>query len=124
MRMKLALAVAALSLAPAVAFAQAGAGAVAGAAAGAVVGGPVGAVIGAGIGAAAGATIDPRVRTYVIERHDPSVTISGDVVVGKPLPPDVVLTPVPDYGDYAYAVVNNRHVVVDARTGTVVDVYD
>jgi hypothetical protein len=124
MRIKLVLAAAALSLTPAFAFAQAGAGAVAGAAAGAVVGGPVGAVVGAGIGAAAGATLDPRLRTYVIERHEPSIAITGDVVVGERLPPDVVLYPVPDYDDYSYAIVNNRHIVVDARTGTVVDIID
>jgi len=43
-------------------------------------------------------------------------------VVGKPIPRDVVLMPVPEDTRYSYAVVNNQRVIVDPRTHTVVQI--
>jgi hypothetical protein len=103
-------------------------GAVGGAVTGAIVGGPIGAAVGGIVGAAAGTAIDPppeRVVTYV--RQQPvqqSVVVQDRVVVGQPIPQQVVLTPVPESPSYAYAVVNQQRVIVDPRTHTVVQVVE
>lgn len=104
-------------------------GAAGGAVTGAVVGGPVGAVVGGAVGAIAGTAIDPppaRVVQYVEQQPMPAerVRVEQEVVVGKPLPRQVVLTPVADDPTYAYAVVNERRVIVDPRTYTVVQVVE
>jgi hypothetical protein len=99
-------------------------GAAGGAVTGAIVGGPVGAAVGGVVGLAAGAALDPppqRVVTYVEQQPlQQSVVIEQPLVVGKPIPRDVVLMPVPEDNRYAYAVVNNQRVIVDPRTHTVV----
>ena len=128
--------VAALTLTPAVAFAQsqpsggavggATSGAAAGAVGGAVVGGPVGAVVGgvggAVVGAIVGDAAQPRFRTYVVEQQVPSYTYAEPVAVGTVLPEEgVVYHRLPaEYGPqatrYNYTVVNDRTVIVDPRT--------
>jgi len=40
------------------------------------------------------------------------------------LPDTVVLRPVPRYTEYRYAVVNDRRVIVDARTHRIVKIID
>lgn len=102
-------------------------GAAGGAVTGAIVGGPVGAAVGGVVGAIAGTAIDPppqRVVTYVQQQPVPveTVTIQQPVVVGKAIPREVVLTPVPEAPEYAYAVVNQQRVIVDPNTYTVVQV--
>jgi hypothetical protein len=102
-------------------------GAIGGATAGAVVGGPVGAVAGGVAGAAVGCAINPpsdQVKEYIIHEHHPSVTVTGEVTVGHELPPNVEIYDVPQSKTYAYAVVNDRHVVVDPRTRRVITIYD
>ncbi|MGK9055191.1 DUF1236 domain-containing protein [Neorhizobium sp. CSC1952] len=103
-------------------------GAVGGAVTGAIVGGPVGAAVGGIVGAAAGTAIDPppeRVVTYVREQPiQQSVVVRERVVVGQPIPQQVVLTPVPEAPTYAYAVVNEQRVIVDPQTHTVVQIID
>lgn len=102
-------------------------GAAGGAVTGAIVGGPVGAAVGGVVGAVAGTAIDPppqRVVTYVEEAPMPSapVVVEEKVVVGKPLPQTVVVTPIPDQPKYSYAIVNKQRVIVDPQTRTVVQV--
>lgn len=122
------LSAAALGMMSTAALAEDGAitGAAGGAVTGAIVGGPVGAAVGGVVGLAAGAALDPppqRVVTYVEEQPvQQSVVIKEPVVVGKPIPRDVVLMPVPEDTRYAYAVVNNQRVIVDPRTHTVVQI--
>ena len=104
-------------------------GAAGGAITGAIVGGPVGAAVGGVAGGVAGAAIDPPPReviTYVEEQPMPpsTVVVQDPVVVGKPLPSTVELVPVPDNPNYAYTVVNNRHVIVEPRTHRVVQIID
>lgn len=123
---------AAVSL-PAYAFAQSGAasGAATGAVGGAIVGGPVGAVVGAGVGAVAGGIADdqrPRFRQYVTTEKRPSYAYKEKVVVGAKLPSSgVTYYDVPkDYGvtKYRYTVVNERPVLVDPGTHTIVQVIE
>jgi len=105
-----------------------------GAAAGAAVGGPVGAAVGAAVGGTVGAAGDvahavlapppPPVITYVEHEDVPSVTVEKEVVVGRPLPPDVTVHVIPQHRQYAYAVVNHRRVIVDPRTNTVVKIIE
>lgn len=101
-------------------------GAAGGAVTGAIVGGPVGAAVGGVVGLAAGAAIDAppqRVVTYVEQQPLPqSVIIEQPLVVGKPIPRNVVLMPIPEDTRYAYAVVNNQRVIVDPQTYTVVQI--
>ncbi len=102
-------------------------GAAGGAVTGAIVGGPAGAAVGGAVGAVAGAVLDPpppKVVTYVEQQPVPAnpVIIEEVVEVGRPLPKSVVLTPVPEDPTYAYAVVNERRVIVDPKTYTVVQV--
>lgn len=104
-------------------------GAAGGAVTGAIVGGPIGAAVGGIVGAAAGTAIDPppeRVITYVREQPVPAqpVVVEREVVIGQPLPQTVVLTPVPEAPEYAYTYVNERRVIVDPNTYTVVQVID
>lgn len=103
-------------------------GAAGGAITGAIVGGPIGAAVGGIAGAALGTAIDPppqEVVTYVREQPAPQpVVVERQIVVGKPIPETVVLTPVPDNRSYAYAVVNEQRVIVDPKTHTVVQILD
>lgn len=98
-----------------------------GAVTGAIVGGPAGAIVGGAVGAIAGAALDPpprKVVTYVEQQPMPTdtVVIEQAIEVGKPLPKTVVLTPIPEDPAYAYAVVNEKRVIVDPNTYTVVQV--
>ena len=101
-------------------------GIVGGAATGAIVGGPVGAGVGAVIGAVAGAALEPppeTVVTYVQQQPvQQSIVVQQPVVVGKPLPRDVVLMPVSEDPRYAYTIVNDQRVIVDPKTYTVVQI--
>jgi hypothetical protein len=104
-------------------------GAAGGAVTGAIVGGPIGAAVGGIAGAALGTAIDPppqEVVTYVREQpvSTTPVVVEEQVSVGKTIPDTVVLTPVPQHRDYAYAVVNKQRVIVDPRTHTVVQIID
>ncbi|MGQ2967783.1 MAG: DUF1236 domain-containing protein [Allorhizobium sp.] len=102
-------------------------GAAGGAVTGAIVGGPVGAAVGGVVGAIAGTAIDPppqKVVTYVQQQPVPAqtVVIERQVVVGEPLPQEVVLTTIPEDPTYAYAMVNNQRVIVDPKTHVVVGI--
>ena len=90
------------------------------------VGGPIGAVVGGTVGAAVGLGLEipNAVITSVQGERAPSVVVHERVVVGEPLPPDVVLRPVPNYTEYRYAVVNDRRVIVEPRTRKVIKVID
>lgn len=124
----------ALLAAPIAAQAQssgAAAGATTGAVGGAIVGGPVGAVVGAGAGAIVGGIADqqrPEFRSYVVERRVPSYRYTEQVRVGAKLPASgVTYYEVPaQYGvkEYRYTVVNDRPVLVDPRTHTIVQVIE
>jgi uncharacterized protein YcfJ len=129
-----AIAVALLAM-PLAANAQQGgaaAGAATGAVTGAVVGGPVGAAVGGIAGAAIGGTIGaeerPRFREYVGRERHPSYTYREEVRVGSRLPGSgVTYYDVPaEYGvkNYRYTIVNDRTVLVDPRTGEIVEVLD
>ena len=102
-------------------------GAAGGAVTGAIVGGPVGAAVGGVAGAVAGAVIDPPPRevvTYVEAQPTPpqAVVVQEPIVVGKPLPAEVQVMPVPENPKYAYTVVNNQRVIVEPQTHRVVQV--
>jgi uncharacterized protein YcfJ len=125
--------VAALFVLPASAYAQSGAatGAVTGAVTGGVVGGPVGAAVGGAAGAIAGGIADdqrPKFRTYVTSANRPSYAYKEKVVVGAKLPASgVTYYDVPaDYKvtKYKYTVVNERPVLVDPGSHTIVQVIE
>lgn len=94
------LSAAVLGMMSTVALAEDGAvtGAAGGAVTGAIVGGPVGAAVGGAVGLVAGAIVDPppqKVVTYVQQQPAPqSVVVQQPIVVGKPIPQDVILVPV------------------------------
>ena len=100
-------------------------GAAAGAIGGAIIGGPVGAVAGLVIGAVVGTAIDPppaTVQDYVMNQEGADLSMSGELVVGAQLPPDVQVYPVPEDPRYVYAFINGQRVVIDAQTYVVVAV--
>lgn len=101
-------------------------GAAGGAVTGAIVGGPVGAAVGGAVGLVVGAAIDPppeRVVTYVQQQPlQNSIVIEQPIVVGKPVPQEVVLMPIEEDPRYSYTVVNEQRVIVDPQTRTVVQV--
>lgn len=65
-----------------------------------------------------------EVRTYVMEQSAPSVVYEGDILVGTPLPDVVEVHRIDGYDGYAYTVVNERRVVIDPQTRTVIEVLD
>jgi hypothetical protein len=82
-----------------------------------------GAGVGAAVGGLVGAAIElpAEVLSAVTGAPLPApVEVPDRVVVGQPLPEKVVLTPVPSHNNYAHAVVNKQHVIVDQRTRRVV----
>lgn len=98
-----------------------------GAVTGALIGGPVGAAIGGVVGFTAGAHLNPPPRevvTYVEEQPVPTetVVVQDPIVVGEPLPEQVLVEDVPESDGYAYAYVNDQRVIVDPETRTVVQV--
>jgi hypothetical protein len=105
-------------------------GAVGGAVVGAVVGGPVGAAVGGVAGATVGGILTAeearRVRTYVAAQRSPSIQIAEPVTVGQPVPPRARLAPLPASvglrNPYRYTLVNDRTVLVDPRTGRIVEI--
>ncbi|SCZ14384.1 DUF1236 domain-containing protein [Microvirga guangxiensis] len=126
------LAVIALPLALAACQSGTASGAAGGAVTGAIVGGPIGAAVGGVAGAAVGTALtaeeSTRVRSYVVAQRRPSITMSEEVVIGQPLPPRVRLYSVPQNvglaNPYSYTIVNDRTVLVDPQTRTVVQVID
>lgn len=107
--------------------ANAATGIVGGAATGAIIGGPIGAGVGAVVGGALGGAITPPPRevvTYVEQAPMPAepIMVQQEIVVGKPVPETVILTPVPDNPKYAYTVVNEHRVIVEPQSRTVVQV--
>lgn len=104
-------------------------GAAGGAVTGAIVGGPVGAAVGGVAGAIVGTAIDPppqKVVTYVREAPMPTerVVVQERVVVGEALPSTVVVQQIPENPNYAYAVVNERRVIVEPSSRRVVQVIE
>lgn len=107
-------------------------GAAGGAVTGALVGGPIGAAVGGVAGAAVGAALSPeettRVRSFVVAERRPSIRVAEDVTVGQPLPPRVRLYSVPQSvglaNPYSYTIVNDRTVLVDPQTRTIVQVIE
>ncbi|PDT83199.1 DUF1236 domain-containing protein [Sinorhizobium sp. BJ1] len=63
-----------------------------------------------------------EVRTYVMEQKTPSVAFEGEIVVGQPLPETVEIHTIPDQPDFAYAIVNEKRVVINPKTRAVVEV--
>ncbi|UFX05091.1 DUF1236 domain-containing protein (plasmid) [Sinorhizobium medicae WSM1115] len=65
-----------------------------------------------------------EVKTYVLEQNTPSITYEGEIVVGQPIPETVEIHTIPEQPDFAYAVVNDRRVIVNPKTHTVVEVLE
>ncbi|MDK1374383.1 MULTISPECIES: DUF1236 domain-containing protein [unclassified Sinorhizobium] len=65
-----------------------------------------------------------EVRTYVLEQNTPSIQYEGEIVVGQPVPDVVEVYPIPDQPEYGYAVVNEKRVIVNPKTHTVVQVLE
>jgi hypothetical protein len=69
--------------------------------------------------------VPDEVDRYVTEQpYDDPVVVDEDVVVGQELPDAVVVRPVPEYDDYAYAVVNRHRVIIEPSTRRIIRVYE
>jgi Protein of unknown function (DUF1236) len=110
-------------------------GAEEGAAAGGNAAGPLGAIVGGAVGAATGTVggilgVDdrPRFREYVVRERRPSYAYQGEVRTGVVLPEaGVTYYEVPaEYHappGYRYTIINERPVLVEARTRRIVEIY-
>ena len=67
-------------------------------------------------------TVPGEVRTYVLEQKTPSVTFEGDLAVGTALPETVEIHTIPDQPEYGYVIVNDKRVLVNPKTRTVVEI--
>jgi hypothetical protein len=67
-----------------------------------------------------GYVVSQSVADYATGNPIGSVTVDGDVVVGKVLPSDVQITAIPDSSTYSYVYVNDRPVLVENSSRTVV----
>ena len=79
-------------------------------------------VIPASVIAQTAVVLPGEVRTYVLEQQTPSVALEGEIVVGQPLPETVEIHTIPDQPDFAYAIVNEKRVVINPKTHVVVEV--
>lgn len=69
-------------------------------------------------------TVPGEVRTYVLEQNAPSVTFEGDLAVGTVLPETVEIHTIPDQTEYSYVIVNDKRVIVNPTTRTVVEIVE
>ncbi|HTJ57397.1 MAG TPA: DUF1236 domain-containing protein [Devosiaceae bacterium] len=96
------------------------AGAATGAAAGLFIAGPVGAVVGGIAGAGVGAGVSSSAQDYARAHREASVTYEGDVRPGYRIGHGLRMYPIPEDQNYSYVYVNDRPVLIDNATGTVV----
>lgn len=61
--------------------------------------------------------------SWAATQPESSVDVEGNVVVGTVLADSVTVTEVPAYKHYGYVVVNNKRVLVDRNTRTIIKVY-
>jgi hypothetical protein len=69
-------------------------------------------------------TVPSEVETYVVKEKAPSVKVEREVIIGSELPDTVELRTIPKYDTYSYAVVNNKRVIVEAKTRKVIKIID
>jgi hypothetical protein len=130
MKLRLAAVLAtAISIVPAVAFAQqdpVSRNVHRGATEGQAVGGPIGGIVGGTVGLATGLAegVTDDVIGVVRVAPAPNVVVEEHVAVGEPLPPRVRLYAVPHHVQYRYAVVNDERVIVDPRTRRVIRIVE
>ena len=65
-----------------------------------------------------------EVRTYVLEQDIQSVPYEGDILIGKVVPDAVEIHAIDGQPDYAYTIVNERRVIVNPQTRTVVQILE
>jgi hypothetical protein len=94
----------------------------------AIIGGTIGVLVGAGLAAGVPPEQHAPLREYVVRERRPTYRYEREVVVGEPLPPQVVETyeVPPQYGirEHHYAIVNDRTVIVEPRTRRVIQVIE
>lgn len=82
-------------------------------------------VLMASSGAFAQSAVAPeKVITFVQKAPAPTtrVVVKEKIVIGQPLPETVVVTPIPDDPDYAYAIVNDERVIIEPSSRKVIQV--
>ncbi|MDL2406234.1 DUF1236 domain-containing protein [Rhizobium calliandrae] len=63
-----------------------------------------------------------EVTTYVTKQETPSVSYDGEIAVGTELPSSVEVHTIPSNSDYAYAIVNEKRVIVNPHTHKVIEI--
>lgn len=64
-----------------------------------------------------------EIDTWASGQAGTSIVYEGEVAVGTVLPENVEIVEVPAYRDYGYVMLNDRRVLVDRGTRTIVHVY-
>jgi len=85
-------------------------------------GGPIGGVVGGAVGTAV--ELPGDVLGFVTGHPRPYERVSGDIVIGEPLPPRVHVYTIPSERRYVYAYVNDERVIVDPRTRRVIRIVE
>jgi hypothetical protein len=69
--------------------------------------------------------IPDTVTHYVTEQPmDDTTVVEGDIAIGTALPDSVVIKNVPDNDGFAYAVVNEKRVIVEPKTRKVIKIVE
>lgn len=95
-------------------------GAAAGATAGFFIAGPLGAVVGGVVGAGVGASVSSDAQDYARAHREASIAYDGDLQPGYRVGSGLHVYPVPNDDEYSYVYVNDKPVLIDNRTNTVV----
>jgi uncharacterized protein DUF1236 len=85
-------------------------------------GGPVGGVVGGTVGAAVELPAD--VLGFITGHPRTYDRVDEEIVVDRPLPPRVHVYEIPSHREYVYAYVNQRRVLVDARSRRIVKIIE
>jgi Protein of unknown function (DUF1236) len=85
-------------------------------------GGPVGGVVGGTVGAAV--ELPGDVLGFITGHPRTYDRVDEEIVVDRPLPRSVHVYEIPRHREYVYAYVNDRRVLVDARTRRIVRIVE
>jgi uncharacterized protein YcfJ len=95
-------------------------GAATGATAGFFIAGPIGAVVGGVVGAGVGAGVSSSAQDYARAHREASITYDGELRAGYRVGHGLHVYQVPNDEHYSYVYVNDRPVLIDNATDTVV----
>jgi hypothetical protein len=52
------------------------------------------------------------------------VQVSENLVIGRPIPSNLMLSPIPDSPNYAFAIVNQKRLIIDPKNFVIIQILD